>query len=408
MNKLKLLVLILSLSVKCFGQAVFEKGYFVNNEGLKIECLIKNNDWGKNPRDFMYKLSNDGEIKNADIKDVKEFRVTDYSKYVRADVDIDMSPVKLTELSNSKDPEWERKLVFLKVLVEGNASLYYYNVGGSDQFFYQCKDSAVHQLVYKEYKSEHLQMEINAGFHKQLLRDMPVQQESSDVVLSLNYIKGDLVRYFQHYNLSVDPTYKVIKVKHVRDMLNFRVSTGFDYSSLSISNPGADYMNASFNGKLNYRFAFEMEYILPFNRNQWGVVLESSYHSYKAQMLNTETSATVDCKSIDFSFGVKRYIFLNENAKLFVDGYINSIGTIMFNNSKIGYKYVYSLGPVDYLDIMNGNNLGFGAGYEYKKFFAELRYYTAQDILSNYGSWHSKFQRFSLIVGYKIFKIRNK
>ena len=407
MNKLKLLILILSIAGKCFGQVIFEKGYFINNDGLKTECLIKNKDWGKNPKDFKYKLSNDGEVKNAEIKDVKEFSVTDYSKYVRADVDIDMSSSKLTELSNSKDPEWERKLLFLKVLVEGKASLYYYNCEGSDQYFYQCKDSAIQQLVYKEYKSEHLQTEINAGFHKQLLRDMPVQQESAEMALSLNYIKSDLVKYFQQYNLSVDSTYKVIKVKHVHDMLNFRVSTGFDYSSLSISNPYENSMSANFNSELNYRFAFEVEYILPFNKNQWGVVMESSYLSYKSQVQNTKYVFTADYKSIDFSVGVKRYFFLNENAKFFVDSYINSIGSLTFN-SKIKNRYANHNSSMDDLIIANSNSFALGAGCEYKKFFAELRYYTAQDVLSSYTTWSSKFQKISLIVGYKIFKMQNK
>jgi hypothetical protein len=54
MKKLFLLIILTQISLNCYSQINFEKGYFYNNENKKIECLIKNNDWLNNPTQIKY------------------------------------------------------------------------------------------------------------------------------------------------------------------------------------------------------------------------------------------------------------------------------------------------------------------------------------------------------------------
>ncbi|WP_205635394.1 hypothetical protein [Flavivirga aquatica] len=92
--KKKLLLLFISiLSINCYSQISFEKGYYINNAGQKIDCLIKNIDWDNNPTSFEYKELESSKIKMTNIKFVKEFGVYHVSKYIRSKVNIDRSVI---------------------------------------------------------------------------------------------------------------------------------------------------------------------------------------------------------------------------------------------------------------------------------------------------------------------------
>ena len=54
MKSLTVIMLLFLIVTESFGQIKYEKGYFINNENKKIECLIKNKDWKNNPSEFSY------------------------------------------------------------------------------------------------------------------------------------------------------------------------------------------------------------------------------------------------------------------------------------------------------------------------------------------------------------------
>ncbi len=70
-----LLAFLLATATHAFSQITFENGYFINDEGQKIECLIKNVDWRSNPTKFEYKVSADASAQTASITTVKEFAI---------------------------------------------------------------------------------------------------------------------------------------------------------------------------------------------------------------------------------------------------------------------------------------------------------------------------------------------
>lgn len=53
MKKLLFVVILCSYSFT-FSQIRFEKGYLINNQDVKSEVLIKNEDWTLNPTEFFY------------------------------------------------------------------------------------------------------------------------------------------------------------------------------------------------------------------------------------------------------------------------------------------------------------------------------------------------------------------
>jgi len=95
-----------------FGQITFEKGYFIDNNNNRVECLIKNNDWKEKPKEFEYKLNENADPETGSTNTVKEFGVIGYSKYVKADTKIDLSSMQAANLSKDRNPEWSKEKLF--------------------------------------------------------------------------------------------------------------------------------------------------------------------------------------------------------------------------------------------------------------------------------------------------------
>ncbi len=406
MNKTKVLVVLVHISIICSGQINFEKGYFINNNDEKTDCLIKNTDWLKNPSEFKYKLSENGGILVGDIKNVKEFGILNSSKYIRADVEIDTSSSLLKKLSKVKNPLWHRELVFLKVLVEGKATLYYYYGGNDKRFFYSSADTTIKQLIFKEYFYNEYQTAYNNTFRQQLLGEIKCPHTTVGSVTKINYNQKELEKYFGHYNSCVDTSYKVQKMKHNKGEFNLALSTGVSYSSLSISNDSKSYVNTDFGNKSTPLFSFEAEYVFPVNNYKWGLSFSPTFQSYKSEKQNDFGYVTVDLKSIDLAVGVRHYSFLNNKAKFFIDCYINSL-LVYCPGSEIGFK-VNTTKDLSYIDIERfQTNFIVGAGLEYKRVFAELRYYSNQNILIFHPGWDSTYKKISFSIGYKILKTKH-
>lgn len=153
MKKQFWVLLSLLVSTNCFSQISFEPGYYIDNNSQKITGLVKNVDWKNNPSQFSFKASEDAEEMTLSINSVAEFGIYDNMKYVRHNVDIDKSGKNLGQLSNSKDPVFEKEVLFLEVLVEGKASLYSYQSNNLKRFFFSKDGSGVEQLIYKTYNT---------------------------------------------------------------------------------------------------------------------------------------------------------------------------------------------------------------------------------------------------------------
>ena len=167
-----LLFIIFFISITTNAQIIFEKGYFINNNNQKTECLIKNLDWRKNPTDFKYKLSQNDLAKVATISSVKEFGVYNYSKYIRVSTKIDRSSTEIDELDYNRNPNWSEETLFLKVLTEGSASLYNFVDKRNERFFFNTNNRAIEQLVYKEYKKNNTAVIQNNQYRQQLLNNV--------------------------------------------------------------------------------------------------------------------------------------------------------------------------------------------------------------------------------------------
>ena len=390
--------------MESYSQIYFENGYYINNLNQKIECQIKNEDWKNNPTEFEYKVSGINESQKAQIGAVKEFAIYEGSKHIRATVHIDRSRDDVQNLALDRNPLFKTEELFLKVLIEGQANLYEYVDGNLKRYFYNVENSDIEQLVFKKYKLLDNKIGANNQFKQQLWKDLQCSSITLNDVERLSYKKNELIKFFEKYyecsNLEL--------ISHIpqasSDWFQVSLRPRVSHSSLSIrSNPSSS-KDTDFGNKLGVGMGLEFEFILPFNKNKWAIILEPTYQSYAADQTKDAANvsggklmAEVAYKSIEIPFGLRHYFFLNDTSKLFLNiSYVFDMAIDSSLELKRGDGVI-----IDDMKVNASNYLAIGAGYKLNdKYSVELRYFTNRTILGDYVFWHSDYKSMSLIFGY--------
>ena len=403
MNKL-LLFLATILTINCYSQISFEKGYYINNADQKIECLIKNKDWAYNPIDFKYKISENDEEKTNNIKSVKEFGTYTGTKYIRKTINIDKSSEVTDDLSSDRNPIFKEEQLFLKVLVEGKANLY--ESGDPKKYFYNLDGSEIEQLIFKSYKNSDNQVLTNNLYKQQL-----VKLECSTIKMKdlekLEYRKSNLTDFFRKYNKCSNPEIVENHKKENRDLFNLNLRPRLNSSSLILQNDIPPAGETDFGTKLSFGFGIEAEFILPFNKNKWAIILEPTYQSFKGEKTDEYTypgvgtwkkELEIKYTSIEIPIGLRHYFFLKNNSKIFINA--SFVYDVSFN-STLKYKTASVSSSADF---ENGSNFAFGLGYKiHDKYSLEMRYNTRRNNSVQYYDWNSDYKTISIIFGYTIF-----
>jgi hypothetical protein len=377
---------------------MFESGYIIDNNNQRVECLIKNYDQKNSPTEIEYKTNEISEPQKLAITSAKEFGIIGYSKFVRVETNIDRSSNDLNKLTNKSNPEWSFEQLFMEVLVEGKASLYYYEDKEIKRFLYSVSDSDIKQLVYKEYLSDDDKLLLtNNGFRQQLWTDVRCVNASASSVENIQYSESALKNYFTKYNDCNDIVSKVYKPKGIKNPFRLKINSGFTVTSASFSVTDMPYKNTEFDKEIDYRVGIELEYILPVNKNKWRIVLEPSYQHYSSKSENFLGNAEIEYRSLEFPVGLRYYAFINDNLNLFANAlYVVNSG-INFN-SAITFDYPYAQPII----IDTKSCLAFGIGINYKRLSSEVRFNTNRNIVGRY-MYHSDYLVSSFIIGYRIF-----
>ncbi|MDB0599582.1 tRNA modification GTPase [Tenacibaculum maritimum] len=407
MKKLTLLFIAIFLHFNSYAQITFEKGYYIDNLNQKVNCYIKNIDWDNTPSYFEYKTTLSSPEKTIQVQSVKEFAIIGQSKYIRSLVEIDRSSSSLKHISNNKEPIFKKESLFLKVLVAGKASLYFYKDNNLRRYFYSKDDSQqIKQLIYKPYRISENKIRKNNTFKRQLWLNLKCDKFTISKINQIQYKKNQLTNFFIKYNKCNDPQFKSFKKAKNGDLFNFNVKVGLNNASLTISKDEKKYTDIK--NTSNIRFGIETEFILPFNKNKWALAIEPSYQSFKsndmtgldADFVSGKKIVTkIDYKVIEVPFSLRHYLFLKNKSALFVNlSYVLNfdIDSSLEFFRKDGSRYLLS-------EIASRNNFSLGIGYKYRRYSAELRYQGNRSILGNSISFNSNYSALLFTLGYTLF-----
>ncbi len=385
------------ISFNCYSQTKYENGYYINNNDEKIACFILNNDWLNNPTEISLKYSEDEQSETKTIESIKEFGIIEKIKYQRHNVNIDRSRNSLSALDHNRNPVLKKEQLFLKVLIEGKANLYSYNSSSIEKFFFNIDNSITEELIHKSYLTNDNQITKNKDFQHQIVRNLRCSDISINEIQNLEYRTNKLINLFVKYNKCVNSQFSNYSINEKKEIFHLNLKAGLQSSSLEIKNSVSNLKNTDFGNKFGVRVGIEAEIILPFNNDKWALVMEPTYQNFILKKETTELTSEVDYKSIEIPFGVRHYLFINENSKLFINGFI-----IMDFDSNSKFDFKRQLEST--LEIKSGSNFAFGFGYNYnEKYSVELRYHSSRDLLTNYGPWDSDYNSLSLLFGYSIF-----
>jgi hypothetical protein len=387
-------------SMISLAQIDFESGYFIREPDEKVQCLIRNVDWKNNPTGFRYKLSENTPVQEAGIRTVKEFGITGFSKYVRADVKLDISDKAINKLSLAREPHFQEETVFLKVLIEGPVTLLSYEDRNITRYFYQSGRSKIVPLIYKQYMTDN-GVATNDDYKKQLLTNFYTHGVTMSDLQYLKYSTRDLERLFIKINENSGSGFTNFEDKK-KDVFNLTLKPGVNFNKLNVQYNVYSFLFTNFDMEQNFRLGVEAEFIFPFYRNKLGVLVEPSYQYYQAEHPASwdRYTSEVNYQSIEFAGGIRHYFFLNAKSKI----YLNPLIVYDFNFNST-YKTIRFDGFLqESLKIKSGMNMAAVAGYNYNdKYSMEIRYYTKRELLVPYTHWSSSYNSFSVTLGYTVF-----
>ncbi len=396
---LKSIITILAIlcTLRSFAQINYDQGYFINDKNEKIDCLIKNRDWRNNPAEFQYKLSKNAESQTATIDSVKEFGINSFSKYQRFDIEMDRSSKEVENMSTSRDPEFKKERLFLKTLVEGNASLFFYQEVNLKRYFIKTVDAEIEQLIFKKYKTFEKQVKENRQYLVQLSDQLKCDSTITiEKLKKLEYKNKPLVKMFEEYNQCVNTQFINYEKLHKRDKFNLNLRGGPHLSTLIFN-------NTEFEKKLGFKVGVELEYIFPVNKNKWALILEPTFQYSKSEGLAQSVvigsiKVISDYKSIEFPIGLRHFFYLNQNSKIFINA------SYVFDYTMSSKAY-YEIGSSEF-PYESGQNYAFGLGYKQNNLSVEFRYSTERRLLNFETPLEIGYKNLALIFGYSIVKLK--
>ena len=372
--------------------------FLQNSESL---CLIKNLAWKNNPTTFAYKFSVNEDVKTESIDNISYFSVSDY-EFERFNVDLDVSTNDMSRMSATADPEWEKRTVFLKKLVEGKSTLYYYEDGNLIRFFVTNNDQkTVQQLVYKQYVP-HTYIETNTKFIGQLYDIMKEKLPDPAIYKKLKYDKASLIKLFLKYNAANGIDSKNIVASQDNAIINFKFTPGILFVSADAIRNDVPNQKMDFGSKAAIRIGAEVELLFPFNNHKWALFTDPYYFQYENTGSVANYTWKANVKFVDIPAGVRHYMYINKKSKLFLNvAYVLSLNT---GSSSVAYSYIsdsqtYSKA----FKVKNSPYFAFGVGFSYERYSIEGRLNLKRELLPNTDYVNATLGSVGLIFGYKIF-----
>lgn len=392
MKKLLLFTLIFILKINCYAQTTFEKGYFIDNSNQKTKCLIKR---GNSNDDFYfsYKIDKNSPTLQNSLRYIKEFGFHDGIKYSRE--------VILSTKQNSNTAI--KKEMFLQVLVEGEASLYYNSKKA--KYFFKKKGGNIsileHRKVIKGFKVK----EDNSYKQKLFTSLSSCKSIPKDKFKQLKYKKNSLINFFQTYNKCLNPNYKLNLKKEKKIEFNISLKAGINESSIDVNFENKN-LRPTFKNNKEFQLGGEIEFFFPFSK-KWSFFIEPTFLFFEADDVIVDYDLikggkavfSITHKTLEIPVGTRRYFTLNKKNKLFLSGSINvnlnSGGPTLVSARRLTGENLFSINAG-----ARAFDMSIGAGYNFNNnFFIEFKVSTNKKI----GRSITFHRPLSVSLGYTIF-----
>ncbi|WP_431121865.1 hypothetical protein [Flagellimonas flava] len=382
------------------SQTRFEKGYYVALDGNRVDCLIQNSNWSDSPNQVTYKIADSADESTIDPNSVLEFGVGGVV-YKSVNSQFPETFLKPRKNDNEATPEMVQKTVFVKLILEGKASLYQYREKNQLIYLYQLDDEAIEVLNYKKYVTlNDYKIRENNLFRRQLLEKLNCNNSSA--IQKVQYSRKSLTDYVLKFNSCKDPMGVVgsKEISRKKMKITVKLFAGVQSYDFTYESQGED---LDFENKTVAKFGAELEGILPFNNNKWSVFLSTDYSKYSSA-IDAPNSATIsydiEVTRLGTLLGGRHYMFLDNKNSFFIEAALafdkdfNSEVNEYFENEFFGDRVI----PVREMSFGGS----FGAGYSYNQsIYVKVNYYPAQSILRGQRTGN-ELSRLALTLSFRL------
>ncbi|MEA1887757.1 MAG: hypothetical protein U9N72_11165 [Bacteroidota bacterium] len=396
------------------GQQYFLEGEIVSAENELLEGFIDYRDWKYNPD--IIRFIPDGKITPLTFSpsDLMSFTVNN-ERFIAAEVTIERTPDNLDELLNVGGRIISREKVFLRVLVEGLTSLYYYNERQSGKHFYIRKDIGGEIIELKQYsviseiegQKEVLVQDEYKDQLENIMRDCPMLIPMTHLV---DYNRSELTELVEEYNKCLKgEIYYVAELPSVE--YEARLSAGLSAFYINFRGSGSDDLVVA-NFPISHKpyAAVGLNIIFPFSRKTFSVYNEAGIHIYESSDHIQWYESEKVYEDVEMTLGATRICLLNtirytypaKRFRPFI--YAGVVNTYSFNitNNKKSVMHFYSTVTEHTSEAIAGHgrysfSLAGGIGIKYKNAGLDLRYELGRGIKSTTNVSSSTYTVFFLL-----------
>lgn len=386
-------------------QATFESGYFLDKQGVRTECLIKNTQSKQETfQNFFYISDASDDTLIMSINKVEEFGIYGQAKYRWESVEVDISSSHPKYMSTQYDPEFQEKNILLSVLIEGSMSLYMYAEPKGNRFFFKKGEMEIKELIFKNYLNSDNQIGTNVSYKQQLYHYFFCETLNFDKLESVKYQKNELLRFFRDYYACTGEEFIDHCTELGKSRFHISIRSGISLNSFVFTKlyPYKTLRTLGIRHRGGVRLGIEAEYILPFNKDRWSMVIEPTLQSYRGLLKNElffstdQRDAEINLSSFQASGGLRYSLTPKNNLNFFLG--VNAVKDFPFN-SHVGSQ-IEGENPIRKSQQLFSFNLGCLLR---NNFGVELRYWWSPYQLGTNSTETLSFQKLSFILGYRLF-----
>lgn len=384
-------------------------GYIVNQDGDSLKGSLEYKMKKTNPEKILFK-ENGGQSMQMGPSDIKAFG-SNKAHFVSAGIQYS------TGKADTDTPELKLKkdLVFLKKIVGGPKSLYYYkSEQGNDNYYIQDGKNFT-LLIYKQYlkKEDGRQYTAeNKKFIGQLMlyfSDCPALHSS---LQKTSYTQKSLTKIFlRYYDCIPEKSSFVAEAKKLSTEAGFLV--GGSLASLIFEGDKPYLTEVDFGQSTDLVIGIFLNIVLDKEQNKWSLANELTYNSlrFEAGYTNVvhENKYTITLTTFDYTYltlnNMIRYRYPLGDFALFANaGMSNGFAINALNQSRI-QSILFDSETIRYTEAISGTRnweLGYilGLGAEYKNFLIQARFKRGNGF-SDISSLKSSTNCFIALIGYR-------
>lgn len=414
-RKVALLIFAVLMFESSYSQTNYLPGNIITLQDDTIKGFIDFRRWEANPYNVDFKNNLESDVIQYSPLDIKAFSVSD-ENYIGGIYEKEASP------SRARSLDFEAKLniaidtVFLRTIVDGPKSLYYFKDKELHDNFYIRKKDTYELLLFKEYlkrqdgKDNVVQSKKYIGQLLLYLGDTPgIQSKINRTKYNLSSLEGLFVDYYRlaEPERQLKPQKKGAKVQI--GLISGVSMTTMKFLGSRFHTKYRVLIDGTYSNSLNYTGGLSFAFIFPRDLGRWSIVNDLLYTTYEVQgeFEKYRLSRRVEWSSSDFGFSyLKLYTMLRfkqniNNWSFFVNAGISNGLMQQEKTAKMNYNggrdvRVYNKAR----NYEQGYMLGLGG--RFKRYSLEMRYEKSDGMLPT-ADFNAIVSKFFLLAGYRFY-----